>query len=273
VDRAADIEPLPGPAASGGREYSYRVPVERSKYLVRVPGQSALLAYSGRFTLELKTADLVRLTVEVDSFPAASRVCSAASEIQYARTAMNGTPFLLPRESVLEISDANGDRARNEIRFAGCREFRADSQIHFQPGSPATGSPTVAPAAAPPSPIPMGLPVSIELPRAVDLTAAWAGDVIQGRLREALKTGRTLHVPKGARVEGRILRAARIFQPVEHFSVWIRFDRAITPAGVVPLRLTPVSWRRVRPGAAEVLLYGKDQEYLPKGFRLDWQTW
>jgi len=72
------------------REYSFRVPRERSEYWFGTGGDDRqLAACDGTFLLDPETADLVRLVVKSSEPPQVSGACQATTTLNYSRTRVN----------------------------------------------------------------------------------------------------------------------------------------------------------------------------------------
>ncbi|HWB98774.1 MAG TPA: hypothetical protein VG672_18825, partial [Bryobacteraceae bacterium] len=161
--------------------YRYRVPGSSSHYQVRVGPKAqdlATLAYEGRFWIDPRTAELVRMTIEVPRPPRQAQTCRIETTIDYRRARIGASDFLLPLSTVVRLSDPEGQRYENRIEYASCREFQSESVFRTDVDLPS------GPAATPKPPLPIGpgALVRVALRSRIDSETAFAGDAIEGRL-------------------------------------------------------------------------------------------
>jgi hypothetical protein len=206
------------------------------------------------------------------------------------RVQIGGGQFLLPRQTRQRFISPNAEETENTTRFANCREFRGESTVSFSPDSePATNGHGKSTAANVLS-LPIGLTFSFELAAPIPTDIAAAGDAFSAKLAAALRDDRgKLLAPRGAVVEGHLLRVQSFFRPPEVLVVlkpealWIRDVR-------VPLSVDR-DWRRVmaegrKKGkkSLEILLslrgednsgvfrFSGEHVTVPTGFRSGWRT-
>jgi hypothetical protein len=194
----------------GGRKavrYDYRVPQLNSGYSIRVPPNKATVGYHGSFWADAETLDLIRLEVYADDIPPILEVSEAVNTMEYARTRIGDSEFLLPKESELLMTDLGGNESRNRTQFSNCRQFAGESYLSFgeAPGAEA------APVPKPPEPVrlPGGLLLELELDSDINSEKSFVGDPITAKVARTVRKGQNLIVPKGAAATGRIVRMER----------------------------------------------------------------
>jgi len=234
-----------GPTRLDGRpveQYSFQVHLESSLYTfgwshTRVP-------YEGTFLVDPQTADLLHLVVTVDAPPPATGACKSTTTIDYGRTALNDSAFLLPTRILLDIVNANGSEARNRTVYSGCHEFVGESSVTY--GPPQTSLPSPGKDADGPTlSLPANLPFRLAFTHDLDTAGAAAGDTLAASLVTAIedRSGCVL-VPAGTPVIARILRAAHIPLPssADLTAVTILFRlEALLPGPPPAPRATPAN--------------------------------
>src|SRR5437764_4711304 len=88
--------------------YDYRVPLLSSGYHLKVPPNEALVAYHGSFWVEPESLDLVRLDVSADEIPMYLGLESSTKTLEYHRTRIGASSFLLPLDAELLMTDLGG---------------------------------------------------------------------------------------------------------------------------------------------------------------------
>lgn len=193
--------------------YSYRVPVERSRYYIRMGGgPQNIFGYEGTILVDPETAELVRLTARAVGMERETPYCEVATTLDYTRVRIGEAEFLLPREARQRFVSVSRFLTENIVTFSECREFRADSTLSFgaAPDPQPAGD---TPPAAPQFDVPGGLPFTLELTTRIDSATAAAGDPFAGKLTTPIRDGRKEFVPAGAIVRGRIAKVATVQRP------------------------------------------------------------
>jgi hypothetical protein len=194
--------------------FDFRVPLEKSTF--RMENQthlSAIVAYEGSFLVDPKTFDLVRLTIRASRISPEFNVCENVTTLDYGSVRLHDSEFLLPKDALLHVTNADGSELENNTVFSGCHEFLAESSVSFGTDSenaPGAAQTTVSKTLA----LPAGLSFRLALTNAIDTGTAAAGDPIKARLLGPIKgKGSGVLVPKGAAVTGRIVQIKRRYQP------------------------------------------------------------
>jgi len=200
--------------------FGFDVPVNTSHYVYRSHGRGErrVIGYHGKFLVDERNAELKRLTVEADHFPAGEEMYRVEDTMDYHRVKIGDGEFLLPETSKMNIVFFDGQESRNETHYSGCREYGAESSISFDDAadsSSPTGAKTAGPAKLPPN-----LLLRIGLKSPIRSETAAAGDAVTGViLRDVKGVARANDI-----VHGRILRLEQFVSPSPRWVVAIRFN-------------------------------------------------
>lgn len=261
--------------------YQYHVPIAESHYQVRVgrrPQDLVTMAYEGRFWVDPANARLIRMTIEVPDPPRESHSCRVQTTVDYQQAHIGSSDFLLPRLTVLRMWDTGAQRFDNRIEYSGCREFHAESVFRTD----FDASPTGPLALAKPLSIPSGITLKIALRSKIDSETSYAGDAIEGRLLNAVRSADgAILVPEGSTVHGRIVRLEHDYRPSNYFSLGLIYNSLDAGGGEVPLKLVSVGGSKhdrmladpqeKRQGMA-TFLFQTDRLILDQSFVSNWKT-
>lgn len=239
-------------------QYGYSVPPEASHYDFLFHGQRVTTPYEGTVLVDPETAELVRLTLRSSSIPPETGTCEVNNSLSFSRFRLNGSDFLLPSETRLQIKELNGAESDNLTVYSGCHEFLGESTLSFDapPDAPAQTSATPRAETA----IPAGLPFRLALAQNIQVGTAAAGDVVKAVLTSDLRDqAKKVLIPKGTLVSCRILRISR----------WYSHDtdtRALNRDGSIRSRSDPSARVELLLGLGNFMLPGGQQ---PVYARLD----
>lgn len=287
---AADFE-YQGEETREGRRafrFTYSVPLEASRYRVRMQPHEAVVAFKGAFLADAQTLDVTRLEVHAEDLPEKLGLIRLSDIMEYARIPIGGADFLLPKGSELTMNGAYGDESVNRASFGSCRQYSAVSTLSFRTNSE-TSDVTSKGALSP------GLLLDVELESEIALAQASIGDAVTARLARSAEG-----LPQGAPVTGRIVRLDRSSLPFEHFVIGLRLEEIETPGGRVPVaatmeevasvsglikqakRLNPTFDRKRKPRleilvreqqeGEGVLHWEAKKPAIPAGLRMRWRT-
>jgi hypothetical protein len=219
------------------------VPLEMSTFRMENDAHhSAMVAYEGTFLVDPKTFDLVRLTVRADGIPPEFNVCENITTLDYGSVRLHDSEFLLPKDVVLHVTNADGTEMENRTAFSGCHEFLAESSVSFEKDSEnataateKTASKTLA--------LPPGVSFRLALTNAIDTATAAAGDPIKAKLTGPIKEkGNGVLIPKGAAVTGRIVQIERLYLPgFETLTLALKLETVNTTGVPQPFYAKPQS--------------------------------
>jgi hypothetical protein len=202
-------------------KYSYEIGTFQSAFRVGHNGASGIAGMRGRFWLDRKTKDLVRLDVEAVDIPAHVPLSEARKTIWYSRVRIAEKVVLLPQRAEVGIVTFTGEARRNVTQFSHCREYAVESKLILEP---------VEAEGARPSPAvrPVVLPAGIELVLVLDGAITSSSSVGEMFTAHVTKSSSTL-VPAGAKVFGRIRRMDFVEQPRHAWAVGIELSRMEWP--------------------------------------------
>ena len=203
--------------------FQFTVPVEQSRYVYRShgTGPERVVGFHGAFLVDEAPAELKRLTVEADTFPTDEPMCRVEDVMDYHRVKIGDGDFLLPETSKMTVLFKNGKESKNETRYSDCREYGAESSIHFNDDDAAPRAfPPAARTAAAPAKLPPNLRLQIGLKSPIRSETAAAGDAITGSVLRDVKGFATANDV----VHGRILRLEQFLFPAPRWVVALRFD-------------------------------------------------
>lgn len=214
--------------ANGRRRlrYHYRAPAETSHFDLRSGGAWRPVAFEGEFWIDPETFELDMLTVRASQLPAEAALCAVASTLEYNALQIGDGKLMLPRRSQLEIIYRNGQATRNEATFGSCREYQAESELHFEDTTgqaEAAAGRTARGRVA----VPLGLPVTLALETAIDSATAATGDPVSAKVVKAVRKPGAKEdlIPAGTIVHGRIRRMEHHLLPQPYFLIAIAFNR------------------------------------------------
>jgi hypothetical protein len=296
--------------------FDYVVPLLNSGYSIRVPPNSARVGFHGQFWIDRETLDLMRLEVYADDIPPEIGLSETSDFLEYERVPIGDHEFLLPRGSELRMVDLHGNTSLNRVKFSGCRQYFGESVVSFlgedsenggegslaEADEPADSS-SVSAAATRTTPevrhIRAGSILEMEITKAIELKETAGGDPVEAVLTKAVKHGRTVLFPKGARVQARIVQLVHRHAPFEHLlaameiesveseGATAEFVSTMLEAGPSTGLITdhrdrfpgvspPSATSRMRivesPKGLGYLFWRPSLPQIPKGFRMSWRV-
>jgi hypothetical protein len=217
-------------------EFAYRIPEDQSHYRFRNPRkQLVTTGYDGRFLVDSKTLDMVRLTVQTSDIPAETGVCEATTTLDYRRFRLFDADFLLPTETRMRIINYDGTEDDNRTVYTGCHQFLGESTLKFDPPPDAADLSSSKISAASSATLPAGLPFTVVFTQDIDTAMAAAGDVVTGRLAGDIREGSKVLIPEGAAVRGRIVRIQRSYGSDSSWKLVVKLETIEAGGAAVPL--------------------------------------
>ena len=163
----------------------YRVPVEASKFQIKVGTAWVAVAYEGEIqvdpeAVELGTPDGAAERIADGCAP----FCAAATTLEYQMAHVGDSDILLPRQSQLEIALSSGrHRLATPSRFRLAGNIRRSRKSYLSRGGSAGER---GGAECGPRPCGwlcrIGLPVTLSLAEAIDSSTAAAGDPVAAKM-------------------------------------------------------------------------------------------
>ena len=180
--------------------YDYRVLLAKSAYVVQTGRERTTVAHHGSLWADARSSDLIRLILHADDIPKRIKMSAATTEIDYTRVPIGKSSVLLPQIARLFLHFPSGTENRNEISYAGCRQFGAESVLSFGDAPGGDNEAQIIEETE----IPPGVLLHIRLETEIDSERSAVGDPIQGKLRRTVKKHGRVIAPRGALVTGRI---------------------------------------------------------------------
>jgi hypothetical protein len=231
---------LGGEDVNGRRvaRYRFSVPAQASHFITPSPKGDLAVPYSGKFEADVASGLLRGLEIRTAALGTEAPFCSARIEAQYADLQAG---LFLPVKVTLDVTNRDGSETRSVIAYNGCREFVASSVIHFA-GTYSTPAATPRPTRLTLG-LPAGLPLRIRLITPIHPAASWAGDAIEGALETSVKLPlpRDLSIPKGARVQGRLVRIEQHLDPHDFLTIALTFNAIDIGGERYAVSLAPVA--------------------------------
>ncbi len=285
-----------GESPADGRRvlaYEFRVGALDSSYHLSNVRISQTVPYSGSFTVDPETLDLLKLELHADDIPGAMNYCGVSNALDYTKLRMNDLDFMLPSEATTQVIRVDGSMAENRTVFSGCHQFLGESKLLFD-DAPAAGA-TVASAERRPTEIPAGLTFDIGLTEKIDPATMAAGDPIKGTLVNAIQIpGSAITIPQGTVLNGRISLLEMDYSDWGALEFSVKWESLEWDGSLQPLRLlleaavpgtakTPdVNIKRVRandsggridPAIGHFQFPAVKKNYqIPVGFQSRWRT-
>lgn len=220
-------------------EYSFQVSKNASRYEVESATGRVITGYSGLFSLDPQTEDLVHLSVRTAELPLSTASCQAMNEIEYGRSEIHGTQVLIPRETDMRVISRSGDETATKTLYSSCRQFSTRSKLLLDAGA-ATRKPAEVREHGASTPtvdtFPPGIDFKFRIVTPIDSDTP-AGRPIEGVLRTPIrdKDG-TILAPRGTKVKGRVVRMARHFGIYDYFELAVRLESVAVGGTERPLR-------------------------------------
>jgi hypothetical protein len=197
-------------------EFGFQVPVEKSSYSIRNSLADSIVGYGGVFWVDLKTFDLVRLSISADHLPIELNACETGTTLDYEHIQLNHADFLIPKDVHWHVVNLDGSEFTSRTVFSACHEFLGESTLRFD------AAPEETQAAAPKSVmvLPPDLTFSLVLLDPISTATAAAGDLFRAKLAAAIRVkGGGISIPKDAIITGRIMRIERQYGPKSQSSM------------------------------------------------------
>jgi hypothetical protein len=180
-------------------EYQFMVPQEAQTFRIQTGGGKALVGFHGSFWADRASLDLIRIESTVDVLPRRLGLRSGTTILNFGRSTIGSSEFLLPQNSDLVMTWLHGGENRNRVTFQGCRQFSGVSVMKFDEPAVVAAQPAVRTTNLPES-----FDVEIRLEAQIDSLTATVGDSVPARLLQNIKSGREIVIPKGAQIFCRI---------------------------------------------------------------------
>jgi len=216
-----------GEEVAGGRRlarYDYRLAPAFSGQTVEIPEGSGSVGLEGSFWVDPSTYDLVRLDLNADDIPPTLPLSALTTSIHYGRTVLaNNLTVLLPETADVRMVKSSGEISEDQVEFTHCRVFGAESTVSFNPPDNSEpvrfGATTLDDTLRP---LPAGLQIAVKLRTGITGSMA-VGALIDGAVAADVKDKRSVIIPAGSPVRGRIRRLERYTDPFDYYVVGLEF--------------------------------------------------
>ena len=217
-------------------EYAFRVRLLESDYELSNSRIRQIVPYSGSFTVDAETLDLLKIEIHADDIPSEMRFCQVSTQMDYAKLRLNDLDFMLPSEATTRVLSSDGTLAVNRTVFSGCHQFLGESKLLFDDPSVSAASPAEAKQKL--TGIPAGLTFYIGLTQRVDPTKFSAGDLIKGALAKPVEIPDShVTLPKGTLLNGRICELLMEYGDLAELQFGIKWESIEIGGERLPLRL------------------------------------
>jgi len=241
-------------------EYAFRVPIEASHLLIKAGAQWRPSGYSGSFTIDPRSLEMRRFTMESDELPPETSLCEVSTTSEYQEEKTLG--LLLPSVSRSHDILRDGTETDFVTTFSDCREAQP------LPSARETAQDLALPEET----------FELALLTPIDPATAAAGDAISARLTEPILGPKSSEVlaPAGSTVTGRIVQMEHRRFPRGYFVVSMAFDRVQAGGKFFKLRIKSNGNRAATNPEWPMGTFffpAKNSRYvIPAGFRSKWFT-
>jgi len=191
-------------AAKTAIQYDYSIPKEAKIYRIGTEVGQAWVGFHGSVWMENGSLDLMRITVAADDPPQALGIVNATSMLDFEKAKVGSSEFTLPRAAELSMAVATGYATKSLLSFESCHQFVGESVLKFESSDPQPGQASAIKLEAAPVSLPDDFTVVIALNTPVDSESSATGDPVSALVVEPIRIKRSIIVPKGARLSGRI---------------------------------------------------------------------
>jgi hypothetical protein len=113
-------------------QYDVKVSPLFANYRLNFNNRQANCGIKGSIWADESSFDLIRVRIEATDVPPELLLRTATTEIDYTRTTLNGSSYLIPSSADIVTIFANGAESRNQIRFSNCHKYGVESTVTFQ---------------------------------------------------------------------------------------------------------------------------------------------
>jgi hypothetical protein len=216
-------------------EFGFRVPYEMSHYTYGDGKHRMLTGYDGKFLVDSKSGDLVRLDIRTNRLPPETAACYASTTLDYGRVRIKNFDFLIPTAARLRILKTDGAEADNRMVFSSCHEFLGESTITFDAPPSVTAADAHHGQGSRALSIPPGLPFRVALTQGIDAARAAAGDPIQAKLIAPIEDGSKVLIPAGAAIAARIVRIRQYYGRASAVAIDVKLETVDVGGVAMPL--------------------------------------
>ena len=206
----------------GGAEvlkYDFTVPRDWNKFSMTVGDVRESVGFAGSIYVDPDSLDLRRIHVHLIDLPPELDLSSASDQVDYDSVKIGDEKFLLPVANELTIASPEIE-SRNQVRFEECRKFQGKATISFLDPEELEAQETQQVQEVT---LPERSTLEILLDTKLDVSEEEkyaVGDIITGKLDQAVRVKGKELIPKGATVTGRIVQLDRY---PSYYALQVRF--------------------------------------------------
>jgi hypothetical protein len=260
--------------SSGGRsrvQFRFDVTRDRSPLRLQHGNRHALTGFRGFFTSGAEDLDVDLLEIDTESIPPELGMVQGREQIEYGRSRIGDSDYLLLKASDVMLFDTDGQISRNHIRFDNCREYTGRSTISF---GDSEAPPPALPSTAESQPLPANIELHVRLTAPVKRGITAVGDVISGKITKLLRS--PVAIAQGSAVSFRVIRmeivpvGSQVFQVVRLQLLGVETNgRKYDAAGTLERVKNPSSYWGALDG--RISFSGTKQRIEP-GLEMVWST-
>ncbi len=121
--------------------FDFEIPEMFAGYSLSSGSRTGTAGLQGTFCADAETLTLLRIEEKAVDIPADLLIEEAFTAVDYSLTRIGASQVLLPKSAEMRINGYDGLIRRNVIEFSNCREYTAQSVIHFDDTPPASSPP------------------------------------------------------------------------------------------------------------------------------------
>jgi len=265
-------------------EYGFRVSADESHFYVDSGREWVAVAYRGSIWIDPASMEPRRVTAQADQLPSGSGGCETMTTADYRPTKTATGEFLLPYRSTLRTLMRDSTQTETIASYSACRQYVGEATLRFE------GEPAPAKIADESKQIlisvPPDLAVTLALTSPIDTDTVAAGDGILFSVRKAVRNRqtKTVVIPAGATVRGRIVEFRHWLGSPRYFSIAVVLEELEIKGASSPFyahrEVDPVAGFGIRlPRATQQLNVSwfvfptrKERYVVPKGYESNWTT-
>ena len=277
--------------------FDFNLPAMMSGQIISLAEGRGIVGAAGSFWADPATYDIVRLELHATEIPPYLPLAESSHSVDYVRTKLGDSDFLLPSTAHTRMVKLNGDESVNQMEFTQCHLYAAESSISFgmKEERPQFATSEVSETERLPLPV---LDITTRLTTPIT-SATSVGSLIDATVSGNVPRKGKVLIPDGSPVRGRVRRLEWNEEKGGYYIVGIEFTD-IDAAGVryrfyadlqnldrvpgVAFTLVTDSTRNKQvsgtteilslpalPGTGLFFVRGRNLD-LPKGFRMTWKT-
>jgi len=185
-------------AGSPCAEVNFKVPIERTRYIISDGDGRGLAPYSGSIWFDRDTLELRQVRVHTDQTPQAMKIAALQETTVYGRVRVGDSDAVLPRSTETVSTRRDGSQNRNLATFENYHRYAGQSTISFD-DAPQRDAPVQASHE-------VQVPASFDVEMALDApigSEAAIGDLVTASIRR-ISSKQPSNIPVRARVICRI---------------------------------------------------------------------